>query len=52
MTYSLKFHSGALDEWNEIPESVKEYFKKNYNSVWKIQIFQNLVFLVDIIYIK
>ncbi len=28
MTYSLKFHPDALDEWNEIPESVKEYFKK------------------------
>ncbi len=28
MTYNLKFHPDALEEWNELPESVKEYFKK------------------------
>lgn len=28
MTYSLKFHPDALDEWNGLPEPVKEYFKK------------------------
>lgn len=27
MTYSLKFHPDALDEWNELPASVKDYFK-------------------------
>ena len=27
MTYSLKFHPDALDEWNELPASVKNYFK-------------------------
>jgi len=30
MTYSLKFHPDALEEWNLLPEPVKEYFKKNY----------------------
>ncbi len=28
MTYNLKFHPDALEEWNELPESVKEYFRK------------------------
>ncbi len=27
MTYNLKFHPEALDEWNELPTSVKDYFK-------------------------
>jgi mRNA interferase RelE/StbE len=27
MIYSLKFHPDALDEWNELPASVKDYFK-------------------------
>ena len=27
MTYSLKFHPDALDEWNKLPASVKDYFK-------------------------
>ena len=27
MTYSLKFHPDALEEWNELPRSVKDYFK-------------------------
>jgi mRNA interferase RelE/StbE len=28
MTYSLIFHPDALEEWNHLPGSVKEYFKK------------------------
>ena len=28
MTYSLKFHPDALDEWNKLPKSDREYFKK------------------------
>jgi mRNA interferase RelE/StbE len=27
MTYSLKFHPDALDEWGCLPQSVKIYFK-------------------------
>jgi mRNA interferase RelE/StbE len=27
MTYNLKFHPDALDEWNELPAPVKDYFK-------------------------
>ena len=27
MTYNLKFHPDALNEWNELPASVKDYFK-------------------------
>ncbi len=27
MTYSLKFHPDALEEWRDLPEPVKEYFK-------------------------
>ncbi|GMR09169.1 MAG: type II toxin-antitoxin system RelE/ParE family toxin [Gammaproteobacteria bacterium] len=27
MTYSLKFHPDALEEWKELPESVREFFK-------------------------
>lgn len=27
MTYSLEFHPSALDEWEELPESVKQRFK-------------------------
>jgi len=28
MTYSLKFHPDALDEWKKLPKSDREYFKK------------------------
>jgi len=28
MTYSLKFHPDALDEWKELPQSDREFFKK------------------------
>ncbi|VAW96312.1 hypothetical protein MNBD_GAMMA22-1289 [hydrothermal vent metagenome] len=27
MTYSLKFHPDALEEWGNLPEPVKNYFK-------------------------
>jgi len=27
VTYSLKFHPDALTEWNELPASVKDFFK-------------------------
>lgn len=27
MTYSLKFHPDALDEWDGLPKSVKDFFK-------------------------
>jgi len=27
MTYKLKFHPDALDEWECLPSAVKEYFK-------------------------
>ena len=28
MTYNLKFHPDALEEWQELPNPDKEYFKK------------------------
>ncbi|MDX2425001.1 MAG: type II toxin-antitoxin system RelE/ParE family toxin [Cycloclasticus sp.] len=28
MTYKLKFHSDALDEWNSLSAADKKYFKK------------------------
>ncbi len=27
MTYSLKFHPDALEEWGGLPEAVRKYFK-------------------------
>ncbi len=27
MTYKLTFHPDALEEWNNLPKSVKEFFK-------------------------
>ena len=28
MTYNLKFHPDALDEWQKLPKPDREYFKK------------------------
>lgn len=28
MTYSLEFHPDALEEWQDLPKSIKEQFKK------------------------
>ena len=28
MTYNLKFHPDALEEWQELPKPDREYFKK------------------------